>query len=80
MVRAVLNNSLDGVTFRKDPVFGFDVPVAAPGVDTRLLNPREVWADKDEYDRVYSGLAEKFRANFEQFRSLVRPEVASAGP
>ena len=80
MVRAVLNNSLNGVTFRKDPVFGFEVPTVVPGVDTRLLNPRDVWADPAEYDRVYTGLAEKFRASFEQFRPLVRPEVASAGP
>ncbi|WP_322795104.1 phosphoenolpyruvate carboxykinase (ATP) [Tepidiforma sp.] len=80
MVRAVLNDLLTGVEFRRDPVFGFEVPLSCPGVDTRLLTPRETWADPDEYDRAYRGLAEKFAANFEQFRSLVRPEVAAAGP
>ncbi len=39
-----------------------------------------MWADPEEYDRVYRGLAERFAANFEQFRGLVRPEVAAAGP
>ncbi len=80
MVRAVLNDGLRGVEFRRDPLFGFDVPLTAPGVDSRLLTPREMWGDADEYDRVYAGLAEKFRANFGQFRGLVRPEVAQAGP
>lgn len=80
MVRAVLNDGLRTVEFRRDPVFGFDVPVTAPGVDSRLLNPREMWSDPEEYDRVYSGLAEKFHANFGQFRNLVRPDVAQAGP
>lgn len=80
MVRAVLNDGLRGVEFRRDPLFGFHVPVTAPGVDSRLLHPREVWSDPEEYDRVYAGLAEKFKANFAQFRSLVRPEVAAAGP
>ncbi len=80
MVRAVLNDGLRGVEFRRDPLFGFDVPVTAPGVDSRLLTPREMWSDAEEYDRVYAGLAEKFRANFAQFRGLVRPEVAQAGP
>jgi phosphoenolpyruvate carboxykinase (ATP) len=80
MVRAVLNDGLRNVEFRRDPVFGFEVPVTAPGVDSRLLNPREMWSDPEEYDRVQSGLAEKFRANFGQFRNLVRPEVAAAGP
>jgi ATP-dependent phosphoenolpyruvate carboxykinase len=49
-------------------------------VDGRLLHPREMWDDRAEYDRVYAGLAEKFKANFGQFRNLVRPEVAQAGP
>jgi phosphoenolpyruvate carboxykinase (ATP) len=80
MVRAVLNDLLANAKFRKDDVFGFEVPLAVPGVDGRLLDPRAMWADPAEYDRVYRGLAERFAANFEQFRSLVRPEVAAAGP
>ena len=49
--RALLNAALDGslndVEFRKDPNFGFEVPVSVPGVDRAILNPRETWADKD---------------------------------
>jgi ATP-dependent phosphoenolpyruvate carboxykinase len=49
-------------------------------VDERLLSPRDCWADKDDYDRTYAAIAEKFKANFGQFRNLVKPEVAQAGP
>jgi phosphoenolpyruvate carboxykinase (ATP) len=80
MVRAILNDCFSEVTFRKDPVFGFEVPTSAPGVNDRLLTPRECWQDPDEYDRTYEAIAEKFKANFAQFRNLVRPEVAQAGP
>jgi phosphoenolpyruvate carboxykinase (ATP) len=80
MVHAVLNDSLGEVTFRTDPVFGFEVPTTAPGVDEKLLDPRTCWEDQDEYDRTQAMIAEKFQANFEQFRNLVRPEVANAGP
>ena len=80
MVRAVLNDNLGGVSFRKDPVFGFDVPTSAPGVNTKLLNPRECWADGADFDATYAMIAAKFKANFDQFRPLVRPEVAKAGP
>lgn len=80
MVRAVLNGGLDHAEFRKDPVFGFDVPVSCPGVDDGLLDPRSQWADKAAYDDMYSRLAERFRANFAQFRDLVSDEVAAAGP
>ena len=80
MVRAILNNGFDGTTFTKDPIFGFDVPNTCPGVESKLLNPREMWADKEAYDTTKTGLGEKFKANFEQFRGLVSPEVAHAGP
>ena len=80
MVRAILNNGFVGTTFTKDPVFGFEVPNTCPGVDSKLLNPREMWADREAYDVVKAGLGEKFKANFEQFRGLVSPEVAHAGP
>jgi phosphoenolpyruvate carboxykinase (ATP) len=80
MVRAVLSDGMNNVTFRKDRVFGFDVPTACPGVEPRLLNPREMWTDKDEYDRTLTSLAGEFREGFEQFKALVRPEIAAAGP
>lgn len=80
MVRAVLNDMMSEVTFRQDPVFGFEVPVACPGVRTELLDPRTLWDDKEAYDASYARLGESFHANFEQFRPLVTDEVASAGP
>lgn len=80
MVRAILNDAMEGGTFRKDPAFGFEVPTACPGVDPSLLDPRALWDDTAAYDQSYRQLAENFGKNFEQFRSLVRPEVAKAGP
>ncbi len=80
MVRAILNDAFDGAAFRKDPIFGFDVPLGCPGVETRLLTPRETWADPEAYDRTVGDLAAKFHHNFDQFRTLVKPEVAQAGP
>ncbi|MGI8925636.1 MAG: phosphoenolpyruvate carboxykinase (ATP) [Tepidiformaceae bacterium] len=80
MVRAVLNDGMADVTFRKDPVLGFDVPTSCAGVEPRLLEPRQLWADKAAYDAKYEELGRKFNANFDQFRGLVAPAVAKAGP
>ena len=80
IVRAILNDCLGEVTFHKDPVFGFEVPTSVPGVNGQLLTPRDCWPDPAEYDKTYQAIAEKFKANFAQFRNLVRPEVAQAGP
>ncbi|MBA4181310.1 MAG: phosphoenolpyruvate carboxykinase (ATP) [Anaerolinea sp.] len=80
MVRAILNDGFTDTSFTTDPVFGFDVPNACPGVDAKLLNPRAMWPDPAAYDEVKAGLGGKFRTNFEQFRNLVGREVAEAGP
>ena len=82
--RALLNAALDGslndAEFRKDPNFGFEVPVAVAGVDTGILDPRSTWADKDEYDRTASKLVQLFVDNFEPFAAHVDQGVRDAAP
>ncbi len=39
LLTAALSGTLDDVEYRVDPVFGFEVPVSVPGVDTALLDP-----------------------------------------
>jgi len=79
LLDAALAGELAGVEFRSDPFFGLDVPVAAPGVQTGLLNPRLTWADPTAYDAKARELAQMFRKNFERFDD-VAPGVAAAGP
>ena len=82
--RALLNAALDGslnqATFRKDPNFGFEVPVEVPGVDTAILDPRATWADKDEYDRTAAKLVDLFVENFADFADHVDEGVRQAAP
>jgi phosphoenolpyruvate carboxykinase (ATP) len=81
--RALLNAALDGslktAEFRKDPNFGFQVPVELEGC-TDLLDPRETWADKDEYDRTAAKLVDLFVANFAEFAEHVDEGVRQAAP
>ncbi|MFL6853121.1 MAG: phosphoenolpyruvate carboxykinase [Sphingomicrobium sp.] len=82
--RALLNAALDGslknVEFRKDPNFGFDVPVAVPGVDNSILDPRSTWTDKNEYDRTAAKLVDLFIENFAEFAEHVDEGVRQSGP
>jgi phosphoenolpyruvate carboxykinase (ATP) len=82
--RALLNAALDGslksAEFRKDPNFGFDVPAAVPGVDSKLLDPRVTWADPAEYDRAAAKLVDLFVENFAQFETQVDEGVRQAAP
>ncbi len=79
LLDAALSGELDGVEYRIDPTFGVEVPVEAPGVDSRLLDPRSTWADASAYDAKAAELARMFRENFAKFED-VAPEVVAAGP
>jgi len=79
LLRAALDGDLDGVEYRTDEVFGFEVPVAVPEVDSKLLDPRSTWADPDAYDRKAAELAGMFRSNFEKF-TADGSTLAAAGP
>ncbi len=82
--RALLNAALDGslgeAEFRTDDNFGFQVPVAVPGVDSAILNPRETWADKVEYDAAAQKLVKLFIDNFAKFEAHVDQGVKEAAP
>jgi phosphoenolpyruvate carboxykinase (ATP) len=78
MLRAALAGELDDAEYRTDPVFGIDVPVEVPGVDSRLLDPRSTWRDADAYDRKARELARMFRDNFAKLDA--DDAIASAGP
>lgn len=80
LLAAALKGELKGATFRRDSLFGFDVPVAVEGVPSELLNPRQTWSDPDAYDTTAQQLAAMFTSNFRHFESAVDDEVRLAGP
>ncbi len=80
LLNAALDGSLNNAQFRRDPNFGFMVPVAVPGVDSGILDPRAAWGDKDEYDRTARDLVGKFIDNFAQFADHVEQGVRDSAP
>jgi phosphoenolpyruvate carboxykinase (ATP) len=78
LLTAALDGSLNEGTFRKDPNFGFDVPVTVAGVDAGLLDPRSTWADKAAYDAQAQKLVDMFATNFEQYVPFIDEDVKAA--
>jgi phosphoenolpyruvate carboxykinase (ATP) len=82
--RRLLNDALSGdlhdVEFRKDPVFGFDVPVFCEGVPKQILDPANTWGSREEYNRKYDALAARFIENFKLMKDGCPEHVVEAGP
>lgn len=80
MVRAALGGTLRNAPTTPDPVFGLHVPQSVPGVDPKLLRPRDTWKDPAAYDAQAKRLAELFHKNFTKYAGQVEDSVRRAGP
>jgi phosphoenolpyruvate carboxykinase (ATP) len=80
LLNAVLDGKLNDVEFRKDKLFGFEVPVSCPDVPQDVLDPASSWGDKKEYWKKYDALAARFIENFKLFAKGSSEEVINAGP
>jgi phosphoenolpyruvate carboxykinase (ATP) len=79
MVTAALNRELEKVRFKHDDIFNLDIPTSCPGVPSEILDPRNTWSDKNEYDLSANRLAELFVKNFQKF-GVISNEIRNAGP
>jgi len=80
LLNAALDGRLDKVEYRKDKLFGFEVPTSCPDVPTDVLDPASSWGNKDEYWKKYDALAARFIENFKLFEKETSEEVKKAGP
>jgi phosphoenolpyruvate carboxykinase (ATP) len=80
LLNAALEGKLDKVKYRKDKLFGFEVPLSCPDVPANVLDPAESWGSKDEYWKKYDALAALYIENFKLFADGCSPEVVAAGP
>ena len=81
IIDAILNGSLLNGEFETLPVFGLQIPKSVSGVDSHILNPRNLWGNPEDWDKSARALAEKFIANFSNFTDNDEGKrLISAGP
>jgi phosphoenolpyruvate carboxykinase (ATP) len=80
LLDAALTGKLGQVEYRKDKLFGFEVPATCPGIPDDVLEPSSSWENKDDYWKKYDALAARFVENFKLFESGCPREVTEAGP
>jgi len=81
IIDAILDGSLANAEFEEMPFFGLMIPKAVNGVDSHILNPRNLWADPTAWDASAKDLGSKFIANFENFTDNEEGQrLRAAGP
>lgn len=80
LLNAALDGVLDDVPYRRDRIFGFEVPLHCPGVPDDVLEPSTSWGNKNEYWQKYDSLAARYIENFKLFAEGCPREVIEAGP
>jgi phosphoenolpyruvate carboxykinase (ATP) len=80
LLNAALEGKLDNVKFRKDKLFGYEVPMTCPDVPEDVLYPENSWGSKDEYWKKYDALAARFQENFKLFEKGCSQDIINAGP
>ena len=80
IITEALNGRLDNVEFEKHPVFGVSIPKTCANVPAEILNPRNTWQSKEQYDAKANELAIAFNKNFEKFAAKAEKEILDAAP
>lgn len=84
IVTAAVTGVLKDVPARPDPLFGFLVPEAIPGVSSSAgfgsIVQRDSWPDGDRYDEQSKRLARLFVQNFTKYSGSVADVARSSGP
>ena len=81
IIDAILDGSILKAETKKIPVFDFEVPTSLPGVDPKILDPRDTYADRAEWDRKAADLASRFVNNFHKYETNEAGKaLVKAGP
>ena len=81
IIDAILDGSIDKAPTKTLPVFDFKIPTALPGVDPKILDPRDTYKNAKEWDEKAADLAGRFIKNFEKFTGNAEgKKLVAAGP
>ena len=81
IIDAILDGSIDKAPTKEIPYFRFAVPTELPGVDSKILDPRDTYADASEWNAKARDLSERFIKNFTKFTgNEAGKALVEAGP
>ena len=81
IIDAILDGSIDNAETQVLPLFNLDIPTSIDGVDDSILDPRDTYAEKAEWQTKAVDLANRFVNNFDKFTDTENGKsLVAAGP
>ncbi len=81
IIDAILDGSIDKAEMSELPIFNLAIPKALPSVDPAILDPRDTYVDKAQWQAKAEDLANRFVKNFEKYATNEEGKaLIAAGP
>ena len=81
IIDAILNGDILTAPTKKIPYFNFEVPTVLNGVDTGILDPRDTYANAEDWEVKAKDLAGRFIKNFSKYTNTAEGQaLVAAGP
>ena len=81
IIDAILNGDINNVPTKKIPYFNLEVPTVLNGVATNILDPRDTYANPEDWDKKAQDLASRFVKNFVKYEyNPAGKALVKAGP
>ena len=81
IIDAILDGAILKAPTKKLPIFDFEIPTELPGVDPKILDPRDTYANPEEWAAKAKDLAERFIKNFKKYENNAAGKaLVAAGP
>ena len=61
IINAIHDGSLANAEYKNLPIFNLQYPASIPGIDSKILNPRDTWSNQSEYDESLKRVADMFK-------------------
>ena len=81
IIDAILDGSIDKAPTKKISYFNLEVPTKLNGVDEKILDPRDTYANPGDWDTRAKDLAKRFIDNFVKYTDTDEGKrLVAAGP
>ena len=81
IIDAILDGSIAKAPMKELPFFNFEIPTELPGVDPKILDPRDTYESASEWETKAKDLAQRFVKNFAKYEgNEAGKALVSAGP